>query len=81
MARQLTTLSMAPPINGATIGATPITSISSESTRAASRCSNRSRTMARATTWPAHPPRAWANRATASRPIDGARAQATDAAT
>ena len=47
MARQPTTVSKAPPIRGATIGATPITSISSESTtRGVAMLGKRSRTTA-----------------------------------
>ena len=53
-ARQPATAVTRLPIAGARIGATPITSISIEKTRAASRDSNLSRTTARDTTMPAH---------------------------
>src|SRR5207237_10805545 len=51
-----------PPASGARIGATPMTSIMSDSTRADWMASKRSRITARMTTMPAEPPSAWAKR-------------------
>ena len=56
-------------------------SVSSDSIRAVSVWSNKSRTTARATTAPAHPPSAWTNRAAISQSGSLASAQAIEAAT
>ncbi len=68
-----------PPASGARIGATPMTSIMSDSTRADCRASNRSRITARITTMPAEPPSAWAKRSSAKLSMLWASAQPADA--
>jgi hypothetical protein len=62
------------------MGAAPITRSSDEYTRADSPTSKWSRTTARETTIPAHPPSACTKRAAASTPRLGAAAQASAAA-
>ncbi|MCY1243197.1 hypothetical protein D9M68_592220 [compost metagenome] len=56
--RQPAAARIAPPMTGARIGASPITSISDENARADSWASSRSRITARAITMPAQPPSA-----------------------
>jgi len=57
--RQPATVRTQPPTMGARMGATPMTSMSDERTRACFFGPNTSRTTARAITTPAHPPSAW----------------------
>ena len=66
-------------MEGARIGASPVTSMRSEKKRADSRSSKRSRTTARAITMPAHPPRAWANRQPTRASMERAEAQPAEA--
>ena len=63
------------------MGASPITSMRSEKTRADSRSSKRSRTTARAMTMPAQPPMDWRKRHAMSPSMERARAQAAPAST
>jgi hypothetical protein len=74
------TVSTWPPSTGARIGAAPLTSMSSEKNRAASRPEYRSRTTARAITMPAAPASPWTKRSTTSAYTDGASAHSSDAA-
>lgn len=60
------TLTSTPPSIGARIGASPITSINCENTLAEATGSHLSLTMARDSTIPAQPPRAWTKRASTS---------------
>ena len=78
--RQVVNASTWPPTRGANTGATPITAISSANTRAATSPANRSRTIARAMTTPAPPTAPWTKRSPMRAQIDGASAQARDAA-
>ncbi len=66
-------------MNGAVIGARPITSIRNEYIRAELCASKQSRTTERAITMPAQPPSAWAKRNTIRLSIEGASAQAPEA--
>ena len=70
-----------PPMDGARIGARPVTRMRSEKNRAASRSSKRSRTTARAITMPAHPPSAWAKRQATRASMERAEAQPAEAST
>ena len=80
IACQFAVARMKPPSVGARIGATPITSISRDISRAASWPVARSRTIARGMTMLADPPSAATKRQTASQPRSGASAQPTEAA-
>ncbi|MNT85690.1 hypothetical protein D3C72_2258780 [compost metagenome] len=64
---------------GARIGATPITRVISEKTRAASCTGKTSRTIARAMTMAAQPPMAWRKRNATRAQMFGARAQPAEA--
>ena len=75
MKRQWANNRTRPPIEGARIGAAPITSISRDIRMAAAWPSARSRTTARGITMLAEPPKAATARKTASQAIDGASAQ------
>ena len=72
--------SSCPPRIGASVGARPVTSSSSEKTRAAAAPDRRSRTTARAITIPAAPAKPWTRRSATSTEIEGATAHASDAA-
>ena len=76
-ARQLASSSNAPPSGGANTGATPITSMMMDITRAMSLPDQRSLTSVRVTTMLAAPPTPCSNRAAASMGSDVATPQST----
>jgi hypothetical protein len=79
MPRQDVTSSTSPPMLGARIGASPMTSISRDMIRATATPANRSRTIAIATTDIAAPERPCSTRTVASTAMVGATAQSTEA--
>ena len=80
-ARQVATVRSWPPMTGAATGATPFTSMRVEKNRVIAVPSNRSRTIARASTAPAAAPRDCTLRAPRSWPALGASAHQADPAT